>query len=119
MLQSRSTSPSSRCYQHGRKTGCYTTGWQDHVELSPHVEHHLARDRAALTARIQRLWRQHARAMPTFLPKGHTHGTWEENGGDLFMITECSTGGPEWDHRRGQRLRLGKGCFLFSIVGEL
>lgn len=113
MLRSRSSSPSSRCYQRGTQTGCYTTGWQDHVELSDHVRYYQRRDPQRFVPRLQRIFKAHARALPSFLSKGHAHGTWEENGGELFLMTECTTGAPEWHPQRNP----GPGCHLFTLLG--
>lgn len=115
-IVSRRSSPTSRCVRRGNQTGCYTTGWQDHVEVTRKVRAMWLRDRAVMDARVQRLFKRHARSMPTFVARATFHVT-DEDWYDLrlFIATQCSTDAPEWD-RRPRPTERG-GCYLWTILG--
>lgn len=114
-LASRRTSPSSRCYDRGGVTGCYTTGWQDHVELEHWVEVGLRHRGPHFQDRIQRLFKRHARAMPGFLGEGYDVLT---SDGELHLYTLCTTGAPTWNLRRRGDYATRLQCNLYTVMGR-
>jgi hypothetical protein len=121
-LVSRKTTPSRRCYDRRGLPGCYTTGWQDNVELEPRVERMLQRSQV-FAKRVQRLFKRHARNLPRFLHQGYEQETFEMTGparmlpgtGALYMATECSSGTPTWDLNRAGDYRHEQ-CNLWTRI---
>lgn len=115
-LTSRKTSPSDRCYQKGGATGCYTTGWQDHVEIQSQLRRRLRRGERVFTARVQALFKAHARSLPSFLGEGFEHTT---RSGSLELLTLCTSGSPWWDLDREGDYESRKQCNVYTLLSKV
>ncbi len=100
----------------GKLLSCYTTGWQNHVELGPGVKQAI-RASSTFAAHVREIFRDHARRMPSYLLSGYDHTTQRRGayrGGILWMMTHCTTGTPGWDLDR--YLPDGDHCHLYTAI---
>lgn len=99
----------------GNLHGCFTAGWQHHVELGPGVEKAIRASRS-FAAHVRELFKEHARTMPHYLLLGYEHQTqrrYAYRGGHLWMLTHCTDGGPDWDINR---IDIGDQCHLYTAI---
>lgn len=99
----------------GKLLGCYTTGWQNHVELGPGVAHEIRNDRS-FAAHVSALFKEHARTMPPYLLESYEHTTrrYAYKAGILWMMTHCTRGTPDWDIDR--HVPDGNDCHLYTAI---
>lgn len=124
---SRKTSPSSHCYRRGGNVGCYTTGWQDHIEVYPWISRRLQRGDPNLATRIQRLFKRHTQSIPSFLGEGYEHASREDERDDFLrrgdtpmeLFTLCTSGAPHWDLDRPGDYATRLQCNLYTVLTNI
>lgn len=115
-LISRKAQPGHPCRLYQGELGCFTTGWQDYVELAAAVDRWIDRD-AELSSAVQRLFKEHARSMPRFLLSGYEHESFDYDAG-IVITTECSSGAPTWDLNRSGKYGAGH-CNLYTRISHI
>lgn len=121
-LTTRKASPDHPCRLYQGLLGCFTTGWQDFLELSGAIERGMKRERrlygsSPLETAIQKLFKQHARSMPRFLASGYDHESRDHSHG-IAITTVCSSGAPYWDLQRPGRY-FREQCNLYTRIANL
>lgn len=124
-LVSRKASPDHPCRLYQGELGCFTTGWQDFIELTPAIERAIKRDRLRGTlgipyrfeTAVQQLFKRHARSMPKFLGSGYEHES-RDHANNIAITTECSSGAPTWDLNRPGRY-FHEQCNLYTRISHL
>ena len=116
-LVSRKGQPDNPCRQHGDSSGCFTTGWQDTIELAGAIERLMKRDSQA-AADVQRLFKRHAIKMPRFLRSGREFETIHYGDPSFAITPECSSGAPTWDLKRPGRY-FHEQCNLYTRIAHL
>ncbi len=115
-LVSRKGTPDNPCRLYRGLLGCFTTGWQDTVELSRPIDSWMKRWPDYARA-VQRAFKRHARNLPAFLPSGHEHET-RDTQNNVSIVTECSSGAPSWDlNRPGYYFH--EQCNLYTRIAHL
>lgn len=115
-LISRKGTPDNPCRQHGGASGCFTTGWQDSVELSHTVQSWIAKWPAYERA-VRACFKRHARSIPRFLRSGHEHVT-RDSMRSVEITTECSSGAPSWELNRPGRY-FHEQCNLYTRITNI
>lgn len=126
-IHSASSRPlhAGRCKTVGGVVGCETTGWQDQAEMTDTVIDEINHD-SRFEQHVQKVWKQNARAIPSFLPIDHLTrtniGSAKNHYDNLWILTHCASVAPVWDPRRDSSWnprgsRPAPACRLFTIVG--